>query len=166
MAVDMFLKLDNIKGEATGEGHAQEIDVLSWSWGATQSTTSHMGGGGGSGKVNISDLSIVKPLDASTPELLKACYSGQHFEKALLTVRKAGGKEKVEYVKIVLEHVLVSAVQTGGAGDQDRLTETLTLNFAKVNFVYTSQDGKGGKGASIEAPWNIPENNDKNCPKP
>ncbi len=33
MAVDMFLKLTDIEGEAQDKTHEKEIDVLAWSWG-------------------------------------------------------------------------------------------------------------------------------------
>ena len=46
MAVDMFIKIGDIKGESTDDKHKDEIDVLSWSLGATQSGTSGHGGGG------------------------------------------------------------------------------------------------------------------------
>jgi Type VI secretion system effector, Hcp len=32
MPVDVFLKVDGIKGESTESRHRDEIDVLSWSW--------------------------------------------------------------------------------------------------------------------------------------
>ena len=51
MAVDMFLKLTDIKGEAQDDSHKEEIDVLAWSWGMSQSGTTHVGGGGGSVRV-------------------------------------------------------------------------------------------------------------------
>ena len=40
--------------------HKEEIDVLAWSWGASQSGTTHLGSGGGAGKVNVQDLSFTK----------------------------------------------------------------------------------------------------------
>ena len=39
MAVDMFLKLDDVKGESKDSKHKEEMDVLAWSWGASQSTS-------------------------------------------------------------------------------------------------------------------------------
>ena len=33
MAVDMFMKIDDIKGESVDKTHKDEIDVLAWSWG-------------------------------------------------------------------------------------------------------------------------------------
>jgi len=53
MAVDMFLKIDDIEGESVDDVHAGEIDILSWSWGMSQSGTTHTGPGGGAGKVNL-----------------------------------------------------------------------------------------------------------------
>ena len=50
MAVDMFIKLGDIKGESQDKTHKGEIDVLAWSWGMAKSGTTHVGGGGGSGK--------------------------------------------------------------------------------------------------------------------
>ena len=41
MAVDMFLKLDGINGESKDEKHAKEIDLLAFSWGASQPTHAH-----------------------------------------------------------------------------------------------------------------------------
>ena len=67
MAVDMFLKLGDVKGESAAGGHTEEIDVLAWSWGMTQSGTTHMGSGGGAGKVDVHDLSITKYVDKATP---------------------------------------------------------------------------------------------------
>ena len=44
MAVDMFLKVsNNIKGESKDHKHKDEIDVLAWSWGVSNSGTFHHG---------------------------------------------------------------------------------------------------------------------------
>lgn len=53
MALDMFIKIDGIKGESTDDKHKDEIDVLSWSWGMSQSGTVHTTGGSGAGKVSF-----------------------------------------------------------------------------------------------------------------
>ena len=159
MAVDMFLKIEgeDVKGESRDSVHTEEIDVLAWSWGMTQSGSFHVGGGGGSGKVNVQDISITKYIDASSPNLLKACASGQHFDKATLTVRKAGG-EQLEYLVLEMDKVLVSSVSTGGSGGEVRLTENVTLNFAKFKTAYTPQSDKGAEEGAIEFAWDIEAN--------
>ena len=92
MSVDMFLKIKGVDGESADSVHAKEIDVSSWSWGMSQSGTTHVGRGGGAGKVSVQDITITKYIDKATPNLIKACCNGKHFDEAVLTVRKAGEK--------------------------------------------------------------------------
>ena len=162
MASDMFLKIDDnskIKGESTDKTHKDSMDVLAWSWGMTQSGTTHQGTGGGAGKVHVQDLSITKYVDKASPELMKGCCKGTHFDKATLIVRKAGGDEPIEYLIINMEEVLVAQLSTGGSGGEDRLTENVTLNFARVQVQYQQQGKKGTKeGGKVEMGWDIPGN--------
>ena len=37
MAVDMFIKIGDVKGESKDKTHKEEIDVLAWSWGVSNS---------------------------------------------------------------------------------------------------------------------------------
>ena len=158
MAVDMFLKVATVDGESRDKAHGKEIDVLSWSWGMSNSGSAHVGGGAGAGKVNVQDLSLTKYVDSASPKLMKACASGSHFAEATLTVRKAGGNSPVEYIKIKMTEVFVTAVSTGGSGGEDRLTENVSLNFAKLNVDYTPQDAKGAAGTAIPFGWDIAAN--------
>lgn len=159
MAVDMFLKIGDIKGESADKKHPNEVDVLSWSWGLSNSGTTHTGRGGGAGKANVQDLSFTKYVDSASHALLEACSNGKHYPKANLVVRKAGGKgAPIEYIKIEMEEVLITSVATGGSGGQDRLTENVTLNFAKVKFEYTPQKADGTPDATKTMKYNIAEN--------
>ena len=159
MAVDMFIKIEGIDGESLDKEHKGEIDVVSWSWGMSQSGSFHMGGGGGSGKVNIQDLSITKYVDSSTPNLMAHCSTGKHIPEVLLTIRKAGGDAPLEYYKLGLKKVLVSSLSTGGSGGEDRLTENATFNFAEVEVLYQPQSATGEKeGGEIRYGFNVEEN--------
>ena len=157
MAVDMFIKIDTVDGESRDKAHAKDIDVLAWSWGISNSGSAHVGGGAGAGKCNIQDISFTKWVDSSTPKLALACCDGKHFKDATLVVRKAGEKP-VEYLKIKIEEVLITSISTGGSGGEDRLTENVTLNFAKVSLDYVPQDAKGAAGTAIPMTWSIAEN--------
>lgn len=157
MAVDMFIKIAGVKGESKDKKHGKEIDVLAWSWGLSNSGSAHVGGGAGAGKVNVQDLSFTKYIDSATPDLLLSACNGKHYGDALLTIRKAG-EHPVEYIKIKLTEVLITSISTGGSGGEDRLTENVTLNFAKVHFDYTPQDDKGAAGTAIPMQWDIAAN--------
>jgi type VI secretion system secreted protein Hcp len=158
MAMDMFFTIDGIKGESSDGSHKEAIDVLAWSWSLHQSGTAHTGGGAGSGKVSVQDLSFTKFIDKSTPDLMATCASGKHLKDAKLTIRKAGGDAPLEYIKITLEDVIVASVSTGGSGGEDRLTENVTLNFGKFNIEYNPQDNKGGGKGAARMGWDIAAN--------
>lgn len=159
MAVDMFLTLEPIKGESQDKTYKDKIDILAWSWGMSNSGTAHLGKGAGAGKVNVNDLSVTKYVDASSPDLMKSCCNGKHFGEGKLIVRKAGEKP-VEYLVVTMTDVLITSVSTGGSGGEDRLTENVALNFAKVNVKYTPQEQTGGGGAVAEMTWNIAASTD------
>ncbi len=155
MAVDMFLKLGDVRGESTDDRHKDETDVLAWSWGMSQGATPHTGAAGGAGKVSVNDLSIKKYVDRGSPILVMSCCSGKPFDQGVLTVRKAG-ETALEYFKITMKGVLVTSILTGGSsGDEDRMTENVTLNFAEFKLEYTPQKADGSGDASIEVGWNI-----------
>ena len=157
MAVDQFIKIKGIDGEAKDAKHAKEIDVLAWSWGMSNSGSAHMGGGAGAGKVNVQDLSFTKYLDSATHLLNQHCATGKHIPEALLTVRKAGDKP-LEYLKITLKDILVTSLSTGGSGGEDRLTENVTLNFAEFKVEYTPQKQDGSGDAVKTFAYNIAKN--------
>jgi type VI secretion system secreted protein Hcp len=157
MAVDMFIKIGDLKGESRDKTHKEEIDVLAWSWGMSNSGSAHTGGGAGAGKVNVQDLSFTKWIDKASPALMLACCNGKHFDSATLVVRKAGEKP-LEYLTVTLNEVLVTSLSTGGSGGEDRLTENVTLNFAKVKVDYKEQKPDGTAGATPSMTFNIAEN--------
>ena len=157
MAVDMFMKIDDIEGESIDAVHAGEIDIMAWSWGMSQSGTTHSGPGGGAGKVNVQDLSFTHYVDKASPNLMKMCCNGKAFEEATLVVRKAG-KEPLEYMKITMKGGIISSVSTGGSSGEDRLTENVTLNFSEFVSVYVPQMADGSGDAEVTIGWNIAEN--------
>ena len=160
MALDMFINMGaTIKGESRDkvQGPKGDVDVLAWSWGMSQSGSTHMGGGGGAGKANFQDLSFTKYVDSASNALMAALAKGSHIPKCVLLARKAGeGQNK--YISITMSEVIVTSVSTGGSGGEDRLTENVTLNFAKVEFAYTPQDSKGTVAGDKTFTWDIAEN--------
>lgn len=165
MAFDMTLKFEggkpsDIKGESKLDKREDQIDILAWSWGMSQSGTFHTGGGGGAGRANVQDMSLTKWLDNSTTKLMLAVATGGHIDKATLDVRKAGGNASGEqYLKIVMEKVMVTSVSTGGSGGEDQLTENISLNFAKVTTEYFKQDDKGEVKSAGKIVQDIEKNN-------
>ncbi len=156
MATDILLKLD-VEGDSQISGHEGECDILSWSWGATQSGTMHLGGGGGSGKVQVQDAQITKFVDKATPNIWKDCCSGRHIPEIVLTMRKAG-EDALDYMVITMTDCLIASVSIGASEGEDQCIDTFGLNFSKFNMVYSPQSQTGGGEGTIEAAWNIKTN--------
>ena len=158
MAIDTFLKVADVKGESQVKGFEDQIQLLAWSWGMSQSGTTHDGSGSGAGKVNVQDLSFTHYVDASTPTLLLACCKGSHYPEATLTMRKAGG-DPLPYLTIKLTDLIITSVSTGSSSGEDRQTENVTLNFAAFEVSYQPQDNKGAKkGGAITVKYDIAKN--------
>jgi len=157
MAVDMFLKIKEVPGEAQDKTHGGTIDVLAWSWGSSNSGSMQVGSGGGSGKANVQDLSLTKWVDKASPLLLKSVCKGTHFPEAQLIVRKAGDSP-LEYLTIIMTKCMVSSLSTGGSGGEDRLTENITLNFEQFEVKYVPQKPDGKPDSPVPFKWNIAKN--------
>jgi type VI secretion system secreted protein Hcp len=158
MAVDMFLELDGVKGESVDKKHKDKIDIIGWGWGMQNSGTFHHGSGGGAGKVSVQDITVTKFIDAASPNIMQFCANGKHFAKGKIIVRKAGGDSALEYLTIEMDNVLVTHYATGASSGQERLTENVSLNFAKVKVEYATQNDKGGKGTPHAFSWDIAKN--------
>jgi type VI secretion system secreted protein Hcp len=157
MAVHMFVKIEDIKGESVDTDYKDWIDIMTWTWGMTQSGNAHQGSGAGTGQVSVRDVSFTKYVDKSTPVLAKWCCSGKAFGKAQLVVCKAGDK-KVPYLTLAMTDGLISSCSHGGASHDERLVETVSLHFRAFHMVHTLQNKDGTKGASIPAGWDIAAN--------
>lgn len=157
MAVDMFLKLTGINGESLDAAHKGEIDISSYNWGLSNTGTFHRAGGGGSGKADFQDISVTKWVDKATADLMLACANGKHIAEGVLVCRKAGEKP-LEYLKVTMQEILVSSISTGTTIHDEKQTETVSFNCAKVKVEYFSQSPTGGKEAGGTMGWHIAGN--------
>lgn len=156
-AVDYFLKIANIQGESTDAKHANEIDIVSWSWGASNSGTMAFGGGGGAGKVSMQDFHFTMRVNKATPKLMLAVANGTHVPECTLTCRKAG-KEQQEYIIIKFTDVLISSYQTGGSDGDMVGSESCAFNFSKLDYQYRPQKKDGTLDGPIAANWSVKTN--------
>ena len=156
MASDIFAKIGDIKGESLDDKHKDEIEVLSFSWGVANASAPG-GPGAAAGKPTFHDLSITHTVDKASPLLLKACATGMHLKEATITHRK-GGKGQQEYLIIKMNDVIITGVQHGGGGGEGASSETVTLNFAKVELEYRPQKADGSLDAGVQFKYDLKAN--------
>jgi type VI secretion system secreted protein Hcp len=156
MASDIFAKIGDIKGESLDSKHKDEIEVLSFSWGVTNTADIGSGGGAGTGKATFHDLSIVHHIDKSSPRLMQACATGTHLKEATITHRKSG-KSQQEYLIVKMNDIIITGIAHGGGSDQPG-SETVTLAFAKVDLEYRPQKADGSLDAGIHFKYDLKAN--------
>ena len=155
--VDYFLKIEGVPGESTDDKHTNEIDVLSWSWGETNSGTHGTGGGGGAGKVSMQDFNFVMTYNKASPELMLKCATGAHIPKATLTCRRAGELQQ-EYLIVNFTDLLISSYQTGGSSGDVVPVDQCSFNYAKIEWEYKPQKRDGTLDAPIKTGYDVQKN--------
>ena len=69
MANAIYLKIDGAPGLSKNKGHEGEIELESYSFGASQQSTMGHGGGGGSGKVQFDQFTFHAKVGKESPEV-------------------------------------------------------------------------------------------------
>ena len=147
MASDIFAKIGDIKGESLDAKHKDEIEILSFSWGVTNSGSAATGSGAGSGKATFQDLVVVHNIDKASPVLMQTCATGAHLKEATITHRKAG-KGQQEFLIIKMNDVLITAVSDADGAEAGPI-ESVSLAFAKVDVEYRPQKSDGSLDAGL-----------------
>ncbi len=162
-AVDYFLKIDGIEGEAQDQKHKNEIQCESWSFGAHNAGTSHTGEGLGAGKVQMGDFHFTMTSNKASPKLFLSCATGDHIKKAVLTCRKAG-KEQQEYLVWTFKDLLISSYQTGGASSSAHLPlDQISFNFTCAQIDYKEQKADGTLGGAVTTGYDVKQQKSGAC---
>lgn len=166
MAFDAYLFLDTIDGESLAkidqkpDGMSKNpTDIYSFSFGASNPTTVGSGSGGsGAGKVSVSSFHVMKKTDNASPMLFQACCTGDHYVKAAVALRKAGGKDNKQQIFLLyeFEQVFVDNIQwSGSTGGDDTPTESVSFSFGKVKVTNNPQDKSGKVAKGTQGTWDL-----------
>ena len=154
MAMSIFARIGTIKGESQDAKHRDEIDVLSWAWGVSQSGTAGHGSGGGVGKASFHDFSFAHHVDRASPLLMQACATGHHISDARITVRKAGQGQQ-EYLIITMTDIVVTSVSPSVSAEGGTTIEGVVLAFAKVDLEYKPQKPDGSLDVGLHFTYDL-----------
>ena len=158
MAFDTYIQIVGVDGEATADGFEKQIEIYSFSWGASNPTTIGSGATGlSAGKVSISSFNFMKKTEKSSARLFAALCKGEHFAKAVVSLRKATGEGgQGVYLTYTFTDVMVESIQwSGSTGGDDTPTEAVSLAFGKVEIEYKMQGKDGKLAVAGQAAWDI-----------
>jgi type VI secretion system secreted protein Hcp len=160
---DIYLKFEGgdtkIEGESRDEAHPKWLEALSWSHLIRQpkSATASTSGGHTAERCEHGDMMFTKDIDSTSPSFWLACSQGDTFNKVTIEFMRASGKDKVKYLEIVLNKVIVSSVAPS-VQEEGLPTEAISLKYASVKWTYTVQGIDGKKGGSNPQMWSLSKN--------
>jgi type VI secretion system secreted protein Hcp len=114
----IFAKFDKIKGSATDAEHKDQIELISFAWGASR-TMMMQGSRRESSHPTTSEVHITKHQDVSSNKLLMDLYKGTANNKVEIAFTTMVSGKPEQYMLLKLEDAGVSSYQiadTEGGG--------------------------------------------------
>jgi type VI secretion system secreted protein Hcp len=142
----IYLQYGTIKGDVTSADHPGWIEVNSFQFGITRSISAPTGGSADreSSAPSVSEITITKPMDSSSPQLLSQALAGTGQTVTLDLVKTGPAGQPMTYAEYKLENTLISGYSVSSGGDNP--TESISLSFTKFTFTFTSQNSDGSLG--------------------
>ena len=154
MAVNAYLYVDGTPGPSTSR--TDHIDILSFSWGVSNTSTYGQGASGQeakAGRADFSNLSIMKVLDKTTPNLCDHCASGNILTKVYILYDKPVGDKQQAYYRIWLKDALITSVQNSGSNENP--TESVSFAYQAVEIAYAPEKDDGSLDAAVRKGYNL-----------
>jgi len=138
----------------TAEGHEKWIELNSCQWGVGRGISSPTGGSADreSTAPSVSEITITKDTDASSPKLLNEAYQGEGQKVQIDFCKTDKGKLEV-YLTLTLENTMISG--HSWSSGSERPTESLSLNFTKVEFKNTGMGAANDTGSPDSVTYDL-----------
>ena len=143
MASDAYLLIDGITGESQADGMTNNIELDSFSFGA--SNPADVGGKGlSAGKCSLSDFSCSFGVDQASYQILKNLYNGVHIPTCTFSLRESGGgTSPYVYLKVIMSDCYITSDSIGG-GSSGKPSQSMSIAYAKIEYQYYTQDTSTG----------------------
>ncbi len=157
----ILLKLPDdseIKGDSTIEGYEDAIELLSYSHGVSAMLTMDQSQQNRtSGRPSVQEFNITKYVDGTSPKLNQACCSGTDLGTVEVTVGRNDEGQILPLIQYRLYQTVVSSVSVGGGGG-GKPTESVSLNFTKIDWIYTLQQEDMQSATGPSGSWDLTKN--------
>jgi len=150
----IYMNYNSIPGDATAEGHEKWIELNSVQWGVGRGISSPTGGSADreASAPSVSEIVVTKATDVSSPKLLNEAYQGEGQNVTIDFCKTDKGKLEV-YLTFTLSNTMISGHSMSSGGD--RPTESVSLNFTKVEFKNVNMGAAGDTGSPDSVTYDI-----------
>lgn len=141
-----FLKLGDIKGEATDQDHKDWILIDTMQSGINRSIPANAKDQQRTkGETSLSDVTMSRQVDKSSPKLWESVANGTFFKEVEVHFCTTVKNKQEPYMVYKLADVIVSSYSASFIHTGDPLpTELISLGFTKAEWIYSTIDPKTG----------------------
>jgi type VI secretion system secreted protein Hcp len=152
----IYVEIEGIKGDATHAEHKKWLDVSSLQWGVGRAVMTPTGSAQNreASEPSISEVTFTKMMDSSSANLFQQACAGEKGLKVTIDLVTTGNPGNV-YMQYKLHNALVSGYSVSSSGD--RPSESVSLNFTKVEMKYVQFDDKNKVVNSFPASYDLAE---------
>lgn len=153
----LYAKIADFEGDVKTKGFEKHIELYSFNFGIGRHFGSPTRGSQGreGAEVHVSEITITKHVDSASPKLFLESLQGKHDNKVAVSWTTTKADQVATYLKIELEGTAISGYSVaGGGGETDTPTESITLNFTKIQYTYTAYD-EHQSGKPDRAGWDL-----------
>jgi type VI secretion system secreted protein Hcp len=154
----IYMKYGSIQGDVTESGHTNWIELNSFQWGVGRGVSTATGSNEDreSSAPSVSEVTVTKAFDKASAKLLTEAYQGTGSGDAATVqldfVRTNKGKLDI-YSTFTLSNVIISGYSLSSGGD--RPSESLSLNFTKIETKVTPMNPDGSPGSPVTITYDL-----------
>ena len=150
----IYIKYDGIDGEAPHEPHKKWLDVSSLQWGVGRAISTPSGSTANreASEPSVSEVTITKLMDASSPKFFTEACTGAIGKKVQIHLVTTGSPGNT-YAEYTLTNALVSAYSMSSGGD--RPSESISISFTKMEYKFIPFDDKNKAGTPISVSYDL-----------
>jgi type VI secretion system secreted protein Hcp len=150
----IYMKFDGIDGDVTAQKHEKWIECQSFQFGVGRGITSPTGRGVNreASAPSVSEVVVTKVTEDSSVKLFQASLYGEG-KLVKFDFCKTDKDAFEPFLQIELENTLVSGYSVSSGGD--RPTESISLNFTKIQYKNVGMGAANETGQPETAFWDL-----------
>ena len=152
-----FMKLGDIEGQATDQGHEKWILIESMSAPISRSIPMNARDQQRTqGSTSLGDVVVVRELDKSSVKLQEACANGKFFDEVEIHLCSTLAGKQEPYLTYKMKNAIITSYSFhGNASGSPLPTEQVSLGFTEIEWTYFAHDtDKGTKGGAVPGKYN------------
>ena len=150
----IYMKYAALKGDVTASGHETWIELNSFQWGVGRGISSPTGASADreSSAPSVSEITVTKANDVASAPLLNEALQGEGVDVQIDFCKTDKGNLEV-YQTYTLTNTMISGYSTSSGGD--RPSESLSLNFTKIEYKITGMKAAGETGSPFPVTYDL-----------